>query len=134
MSRSGRQSHPIRFRNRERQAGQLTSAVWHLRLAKVGDTYTAAYSADGTEWTTFEPLTSTALGDDPKVGLFSLSGNQTASKTVSFDYFRLDTGGSDDDTTAPVTTRTPAAASRPAIAWSGVIGSSTKTECPVRGG
>jgi regulation of enolase protein 1 (concanavalin A-like superfamily) len=103
-------SRRIEFRNeigaviQDPQPGAtgLTSAVWHLRVTKEGDTYTAAYSADGTEWTALEPLTNTALGDDPKIGLFSLSGNQTASKTVAFDYFRLTTAGG-DDTTAPVT-------------------------------
>ena len=34
--------------NPQPQAGSLTSAVWHLRLAKAGNTYTASYSADGT--------------------------------------------------------------------------------------
>jgi regulation of enolase protein 1 (concanavalin A-like superfamily) len=79
----------------------LTSAVWHLRLTKAGNTYTAAYSADGTEWTTLGPLTNAAVGATPKVGLFSLGANQTASKTVAFDYFRLSAG--DADSTAPVT-------------------------------
>ncbi|WP_433728814.1 ThuA domain-containing protein [Actinoplanes sp. CA-051413] len=83
------------------QAGSLTSAVWHLRLARVGNTYTAAYSADGTEWTTFEPLTNAAVGATPKVGLYSLGAAQTASKTVAFDYFRI--SAEDADTTAPVT-------------------------------
>ncbi|MDG4831224.1 ThuA domain-containing protein [Solwaraspora sp. WMMD1047] len=104
-------SRRIEFRNeidaviQDPQPGAtgLTSAVWYLRVTKEGDTYTAAYSADGTEWTALEPLTSTALGDDPKIGLFSLSGNQTASKTVAFDYFRLTTAGGGGDTTAPVT-------------------------------
>ena len=83
------------------QASELTSGVWHLRLTRVGSTYTAAYSADGTEWTTIGELTSTAVGATPKVGLFTLGAAQTASKTASFDYFRIDTG--DTDTTAPVT-------------------------------
>ncbi|GIE78528.1 hypothetical protein Aph02nite_44780 [Actinoplanes philippinensis] len=83
------------------QAGSLTSAVWHLRLTRAGNTYTAAYSADGTEWTTFDPLTNAAVGAAPKVGLYSLGAAQTASKTVAFDYFRISTGNA--DTTAPVT-------------------------------
>ncbi|MBF9133228.1 ThuA domain-containing protein [Plantactinospora sp. S1510] len=88
------------------QVTGLTESVWHLRLAKVGDTYTAAYSADGTTWTTFDPLTSTALGATPRVGLFSLGGAQTASKTASFDYFWLTQPGGEQDETAPVTTAT----------------------------
>jgi cytochrome c len=87
--------------NPQPQVSDLTSAVWHLRLARAGNTYTAAYSADGTEWTTFESLTNAAVGATPKVGLYSLGAAQTASKTVAFDYFRISTG--DTDTTAPVT-------------------------------
>jgi len=80
----------------------LTSAVWHLRLARSGDTYTASYSANGTDWTSLEPLTNAAAGATPKVGLFSLGAAQQASKPVSFDYFRLTPAGS-TDTVAPVT-------------------------------
>ncbi|HCT77071.1 MAG TPA: PKD domain-containing protein, partial [Micromonosporaceae bacterium] len=89
--------------NPQPQIADLTNAVWHLRLAKVGNVYTASYSADGTTWTAFEPLTNAAVGDAPKVGLFSLGANQTASKTVSFDYFHLTTAQEPVDTTAPVT-------------------------------
>ncbi|MCM4080993.1 ThuA domain-containing protein [Paractinoplanes hotanensis] len=84
------------------QLGSLTSAVWHLRLAKAGTTYTASYSADGTDWTTFPALTNAAVGATPKMGLFTLGANQTASKTAAFDYFRVSTAAS--DTEAPVTT------------------------------
>ncbi|MEV6815486.1 ThuA domain-containing protein [Micromonospora sp. NPDC051296] len=84
------------------QAGNLTTAVWHLRLARSGNTYTASYSADGTTWTALPALTNAAVGATPKVGLFTLGANQTASKAASFDYFRLSTATVDD--TAPVTT------------------------------
>ncbi|MER7458084.1 ThuA domain-containing protein [Micromonospora sp. NPDC126480] len=84
------------------QAADLTGSVWHLRLARSGDTFTASYSADGTSWTALPELTSAAVGATPNVGVFTLGGNQTASKTASFDYFRLTAGASDD--TAPVTT------------------------------
>ncbi len=84
------------------QAANLTTAVWHLRLARSGNTYTASYSADGTTWTALPELTNAAVGATPKVGLFTLGANQTASKAASFDYFRLSTGTVDD--TAPVTT------------------------------
>ncbi|MEV7629938.1 ThuA domain-containing protein [Actinoplanes sp. NPDC089786] len=83
------------------QAGNLTSAVWHLKLVKAGTTYTAAYSADGTEWTSLGSLTNAAVGAAPKTGLFTLGAAQTASKTAAFDYFRLTSGNA--DTTAPVT-------------------------------
>nr|WP_239160435.1 ThuA domain-containing protein [Virgisporangium ochraceum] len=85
----------------------LTSGAWHLRIVKSGNTYTASYSADGTTWTAFEPLTNAAVGATPKVGLFTLGGAQTASKQASFDYFRLTPAGA-GDTEAPVTTATVA--------------------------
>ncbi|MGC4767724.1 ThuA domain-containing protein [Micromonospora sp. DT44] len=88
--------------NPQPEATSLTSAVWYLRLARVGDTFTASYSADGTTWTTLEALTNSAVGATPKVGLFTLGANQTASKTAAFDYFRLSTKVADDK--APVTT------------------------------
>ncbi|MBO4204719.1 ThuA domain-containing protein [Micromonospora echinofusca] len=90
--------------NPQPQVQDLTSAVWHLRLARKGNVYTASYSADGTNWTTFESLTNTVVGATPKVGLFTLGASQTASKTASFDYFRLTTPPS--DAAAPVTTAT----------------------------
>ncbi|TDC56533.1 DUF1349 domain-containing protein [Micromonospora sp. KC207] len=86
------------------QVTNLTSAVWHLRVARTGNEFTASYSADGQEWTTLGTVTSTAVGATPKVGLFTLGGNAATSKTASFDYFRLGTAAV--DTTAPVTTAT----------------------------
>ncbi|MGI5523927.1 ThuA domain-containing protein [Micromonospora sp. CA-259024] len=88
--------------NPQPEAANLTGAVWHLRLARSGDTFTASYSADGTTWTALTALTNSAVGATPKVGLFTLGANQTASKTASFDYFRLSTEVADE--TAPVTT------------------------------
>ncbi|WBB55102.1 ThuA domain-containing protein [Verrucosispora sp. WMMD573] len=85
-------------------AESLTESVWHLRLARSGDTFTASYSTDGTTWTALTELTNAAVGATPKVGLFTLGGNQTASKAASFDYFRLSTDAGSDDETAPVTT------------------------------
>ncbi|MEU8188645.1 ThuA domain-containing protein [Micromonospora carbonacea] len=90
--------------NPQPQVSNLTSGVWHLRLARAGDTFTASYSADGQEWTTFETLTNTAVGATPKIGLFTLGANAATSKTASFDYFRLSTKTA--DTAAPVTTAT----------------------------
>jgi len=92
--------------NPQPQVTNLTNGIWYLRLAKVGDTYTASYSADGTTWTTFpETLTNAAVASAPKIGVFSLGAAQTASKPISFDYFHVSTGGQEpDDTTAPVTT------------------------------
>ncbi|MFY1634308.1 ThuA domain-containing protein [Solwaraspora sp. WMMB335] len=104
--------------NPQPQVTELTSAVWQLRLTRVGDTYTAAYSADGTDdWTEFEPLTNAAVGANPKVGLFTLGANQTASKTASFDYFRLTTEVSEEDTTAPVTATAVSGTGEPVEGW-----------------
>ena len=103
------------------QAGSLTSGVWYLRLARAGTTYTGSYSADGTTWTTFQTLTNAAVGANPKVGLFSLGANQTARKTVSFDYFRVTAAPS--DTTAPVTTA--AVSGTPVDGW--LTGAATVT-------
>ncbi|GIJ26209.1 hypothetical protein Vqi01_13710 [Micromonospora qiuiae] len=91
------------IQNPQPGAENLTSAEWYLRLTRKGDTFTGSYSADGTTWTALTELTNAAVGANPKVGLFTLSGNQTASKTASFDYFRLTSAGTGDDT-APVTT------------------------------
>ncbi len=90
--------------NPQPEVANLTEAVWHLRIAKAGNLYTASYSLDGTAWTAFEPLTNAAVSGAPKVGLFSLGGPQTASKPVSFDYFRLTPAQQPGDTTAPATT------------------------------
>ncbi|MEU8376827.1 ThuA domain-containing protein [Micromonospora sp. NPDC048894] len=90
--------------NPQPQVSNLTSGVWYLRLARAGDTFTASYSADGQEWTTFETVTNTAVGATPKIGLFTLGANAATSTTASFDYFRLSTRAA--DTTAPVTTAT----------------------------
>jgi hypothetical protein len=87
--------------NPQPQVTNLTNAVWYLRLARAGNTYTASYSPDGVSWTAFEPLTNAAVGATPKVGLFTLGANQTASKPAAFDYFRLTAAPSDK--TAPVT-------------------------------
>ncbi len=91
------------IQNPQPGAENLTSAEWYLRLARNGDTFTGSYSADGTTWTALTELTNAAVGANPKVGLFTLSGNQTASKAASFDYFRLTTPDTGDGT-APVTT------------------------------
>ena len=90
--------------NPQPQVTNLTSAVWHLRLARAGNTYTASYSADGTEWTTFEPLTNAAVGATPKVGLFSLGAAQTGVEDGGVRLLPAHAPGT-TDTTAPVTAR-----------------------------
>ncbi|RGA02802.1 DUF1349 domain-containing protein, partial [Microbispora triticiradicis] len=77
------------------QVTNLTSGVWWLRLKKVGDSFTASYSSDGTTWTdlatdgTAAVVKNSAVAGTGKVGLFGFGVNQTASKTVKFDYFKL---------------------------------------------
>ncbi|TLP65960.1 PKD domain-containing protein, partial [Microbispora triticiradicis] len=77
------------------QVSNLTSGVWWLRLKKVGDSFTASYSSDGTTWTdlatdgTAAVVKNSAVAGTGKVGLFGFGVNQTASKTVKFDYFKL---------------------------------------------
>ncbi|GAA0388160.1 hypothetical protein GCM10009541_33970 [Micromonospora gifhornensis] len=85
-------------------AENLTSSEWSLRVSRAGDTFTASYSADGTTWTALTELVNAAVGATPKVGVFTLSGNQTASKVASFDYFRFSAEEVPSDTVAPVTT------------------------------
>nr|BFF20763.1 hypothetical protein GCM10025730_42840 [Promicromonospora thailandica] len=67
---------------------ELTSGVWHLRLSKVGSTFTGEYSADGEEWTALgQPVTHDGL-EGARVGLFALGAAQQSAATASFDYFR----------------------------------------------
>jgi cytochrome c len=87
------------------QVGSLTQGVWWLRLVKQGNTYRGFYSADGTAWTDLGQAVTNAPVASGKVGLFTLSGNQTASKTAKFDYFH-GSWGQPADTEAPVTTAT----------------------------
>ncbi|WP_440071155.1 ThuA domain-containing protein [Streptosporangium sp. OZ121] len=101
--------------NPQPQIGSLTQGVWHLRLKKEGTGFKGSYSSDGTTWTEFsEAVTNTAVGDG-KVGVYAIGTSQQASKTVKFDYFRLNGGGT-ADSTAPVTTATPDPA-EPANGW-----------------
>ncbi|NOV97800.1 ThuA domain-containing protein [Isoptericola halotolerans] len=67
----------------------LDSGTWWLRLTRDGDTFTGSYSADGEEWSTLGQTVSHAGLDDARVGLYALGGPQTASRTASFDHFRV---------------------------------------------
>ncbi|WP_327043506.1 ThuA domain-containing protein [Microbispora sp. NBC_01189] len=77
------------------QVTDLTTGVWWLRLKKVGDSFTGAYSSDGTTWTdlttggTITAVKNSAVANTSKVGLFTIGTAQAASKTVKFDYFKL---------------------------------------------
>ncbi|MEV5559350.1 ThuA domain-containing protein [Nonomuraea wenchangensis] len=72
------------------QANNLTGGEWHLRLKKEGDTFTGSYSSDGQTWTDLSaPVENSAVAEDAKVGVYTIGTNQTASKTVTFDFFRL---------------------------------------------
>src|SRR5690606_21045062 len=88
------------------QANNLTTGVWWLRLKKEGDTYSGSYSADGETWTELPAaVRNSAVATDAKVGVYTIGTNQSASKKVTFDYFRLAKAAA-EDTTAPVTTAT----------------------------
>jgi cytochrome c len=70
----------------------LSQGIWHLRLTKEGDLYRGAYSADGEDWTELDQAVMNAAvsAGDAKVGVFALGGPQLESKTVRFEYFRVD--------------------------------------------
>ncbi|MFC4533494.1 ThuA domain-containing protein [Sphaerisporangium dianthi] len=101
------------------QVGNLTSGVWWLRLVKKGDAFSGFYSADGTTWTEIAadtPVRNSVVASGGKVGLFAFGANQTASKTVKFDYFHLSTVVENKDKTAPVTSAATDPA-QPATGW-----------------
>jgi regulation of enolase protein 1 (concanavalin A-like superfamily) len=85
--------------NPQPSVSNLTSAVWYLRLARTGTVYTGSYSANGVDWTALPTVTNSAVGATPKVGIYTIGTNQSASKTIAFDYFHLTA-----DAAAPVTT------------------------------
>jgi PKD repeat protein/glucose/arabinose dehydrogenase/type 1 glutamine amidotransferase len=91
--------------NPQPQATNLTQGVWWLRLVKQGNTYHGFYSSDGVAWTEIGEAVTNAAVAGGKVGLFTVGTNQTASKTVKFDFFHA-SWGQPADTTAPVTTAT----------------------------
>ncbi|MFG6201294.1 ThuA domain-containing protein [Nonomuraea sp. JJY05] len=93
--------------NPQPQVNNLTGGVWWLRLKKAGTTYTGSYSSDGQTWTDLSAtVANTAVATGAKVGVYTIGTNQSASKTVTFDYFHLTKAGSGGDRTAPVTTAT----------------------------
>jgi len=99
-------------------ANDLTSAVWHLRLTKEGDTFTGAYSADGEDWTALaEPVTHDGL-QDARVGLYALGAAQQSAATASFDYFRTADAHEPLEVTASVS---PAEPDGPDGQWLGPV-------------
>jgi cytochrome c len=87
--------------NRNIDVAETTESGWYqLRLAKVGNTYSAAISANGAAWRTLgDPVTNTA--NLTSVGLMAIGPEQTAPVTVAFDYFRV---SGPPDVSAPVVT------------------------------
>ncbi|MDA0638777.1 ThuA domain-containing protein, partial [Nonomuraea sp. MCN248] len=72
------------------QVNNLTTGIWWLRLKKEGDTYSGSYSADGQTWTELSaPVLNSAVATGAKVGVYTIGTDQSASKKVTFDYFRL---------------------------------------------
>ncbi|HEU5473672.1 MAG TPA: ThuA domain-containing protein [Actinophytocola sp.] len=102
--------------NPQPNAGNLTQGVWYLRLTKQGDTFNGFYSADGTTWTDIGEAVTNAAVSNGKVGLFTIGTNQTASKTVKFDYFHA-SWAQPVDTAKPVTTASTDPAEPGAAGW-----------------
>jgi PKD repeat protein len=102
--------------NPQPSAGNLTQGVWFLRLTKQGDTYHGFYSADGVTWTDVGDAVTNAAVANGKVGLFTIGTNQTASKTVKFDYFHA-SWAQPADTAKPVTTASTDPANPGAAGW-----------------
>ncbi|HEY0826583.1 MAG TPA: DUF1349 domain-containing protein [Bacilli bacterium] len=68
-----------------------TGTTVQLRLDRVGTTYTAYYSTDGTNWTQVGSFTSINF-KAPKVGFLAINGSNIISeKTADFDHFTITT-------------------------------------------
>jgi regulation of enolase protein 1 (concanavalin A-like superfamily) len=97
-------------------ANNLTQGVWHLRLAKTGNSYKGSYSADGATWTDLAQTVSNAAVANGKVGLFAFGTNATQLVTAKFDYFHA-SWAQQADVVAPVTTATTNPAAPGASGW-----------------
>ncbi|MEU7696222.1 DUF1349 domain-containing protein [Microbispora sp. SCL1-1] len=95
--------------NPQPQVNNLTTGVWWLRLKKEGDSFTGSYSSDGTTWTdlatngTVAVVKNSAVANASKIGVYTIGTNQSASKTVTFDYFKLIKPQSDPEVKLTVT-------------------------------
>ena len=68
-----------------------SNGIVHLRLEKVGTTFTAYSSPDGTTWTQFSSTVSNTALANARVGLYALGNSSQGqiSATAFFDYFRV---------------------------------------------
>jgi glucose/arabinose dehydrogenase/type 1 glutamine amidotransferase/beta-xylosidase len=91
--------------NRNIDIAESTESGWyHLRLAKVGTTYSAEISDNGVTWRSLgDPVTNDATLSS--VGLMAIGPEQTTPVTVVFDYFRV-SGPPDREAPAVTTTVT----------------------------
>ncbi|WP_328854436.1 ThuA domain-containing protein [Microbispora hainanensis] len=95
--------------NPQPQVNNLTTGVWWLRLKKEGDSFTGSYSSNGTTWTdlatngTVAVVKNSAVANASKIGVYTIGTNQSASKTVTFDYFKLIKPQSDPEVKLTVT-------------------------------
>ncbi|TQS07663.1 DUF1349 domain-containing protein [Microbispora hainanensis] len=95
--------------NPQPQVNNLTTGVWWLRLKKEGDSFTGSYSSNGTTWTdlatngTVAVVKNSAVANASKIGVYTIGTNQSASKTVTFDYFKLIKAQSDPEVKLTVT-------------------------------
>ena len=62
---------------------------FYLRIRKVGQTFTGAYSTDGSSWTDVAQYTSVPI-TIAKVGLLALSGTTVPEIPADFDFFHVD--------------------------------------------
>ncbi|MBI9020200.1 MAG: hypothetical protein JEZ10_02960 [Verrucomicrobia bacterium] len=102
----------------------LTFPYW-VRLVRVGDTFKAYHSSDGTSWTQQGSTQTIAMGEDVYLGLAVSSHNNAALCTTVFDNLDIQNGA---DTTAPTPNPAgfavaPAADSSSAISMTATTGS-----------
>ena len=78
--------------NPQPQAGNLTSAVWHLRLARPATRSPRRTRPTARPGPTFEALTNSAVGGHPEGRVCSPSApTRPPRRPAAFDYFRLST-------------------------------------------
>lgn len=87
------------YRANENAAGvtnnttQVTPFPRWVRLRRVGNTFTAAHSPDGVQWTAQGSAQSIAMNDPVFVGLCATSGSTSATVTAAFENFSITPAG-----------------------------------------
>ncbi|MBB5802829.1 glucose/arabinose dehydrogenase/PKD repeat protein [Saccharothrix ecbatanensis] len=93
--------------NRGITIGTPESGWWHLRLKKVGNTYSGEISDGGTTWRSMgAPVTNDV--PNAKIGLMAIGPSQTMGPvTVDFDWFRVSVDNAAPEVTATVNPAEP---------------------------